>query len=137
MLLAAVLATGVFAVILGVLHFTFPRRFGFLELLAGDQPAPPPFRLGPYRKDLSRSDVLGVVYVMNHCASFVILSIGAFDLCAPLWLGASAGAVASLWAAGFWWVRAVAQVHVGRRRGDWLVMAFFTALGVVQALAAT
>ncbi|MBI1851026.1 MAG: hypothetical protein HYR85_11850 [Planctomycetes bacterium] len=128
--------TGAFATLLGLLHFTFPRRFGFVELLNGSEPAPPDFRLGPYRKELRRSDVLGIVYVMNHGVSFVILSIGVFDLFATRWLGTSAGMLVSVWAAAFWWLRSATQLYLGRRRGDFFVLFVFAVLGLVQVLPA-
>lgn len=127
---------GAFGVALGVLHFTFPRRFGFPFVLGGDDPRPPPFRLGPYRQELTRSDLLGVVHVMNHTASLAILSIGVFDSFAPAWWGSWPGRLVSAWAALFWCVRAASQLHVGRRRGDVFVIVWFALLGLVQALGA-
>jgi hypothetical protein len=132
MLQAALYVTGGFAVVLGILHFTFPNRFGFPALLKGPGPVPPPFRLGPYRQELSRADVLGIVYVMNHSASFVIISIGVFDLFVGEWWGGRAGTYVSAWSGAFWWLRAAAQFYVGRRPGDWFVIVFFSALGIVQ-----
>jgi hypothetical protein len=133
---AATYAAGGFAVILGLLHFTFPRRFGYASVIASTGPPPPPFRLGPYVKDVSRADLLGIVYVMNHAASVTILSIGVFDLAAGWWWGTPAGRIASAWAALFWWARSLTQLHLGWRRGDRLVFAWFGILVAVQALAA-
>lgn len=47
-------AAGAFAVLLGILHFTFPERFGFREALSAEGPPPPVFRVGFYRYPLKR-----------------------------------------------------------------------------------
>lgn len=129
-------AAGVFAVVLGGLHFSFPRRFGFSATLAGDQPEVPPFQLGFYRHPLKRSDLRGIIYVMNHCVSYAIVAAGVFDLFNARWLGTLPGSVASGVVAGFWFMRAGAQFYLGRRRGDWLVFWWFAGLGVLQVVAA-
>jgi hypothetical protein len=129
-------AAGGFAVVLGVLHFSFPRRFGFLTMLAGDRLEVPQFQLGFYRHNLKRSDLRGIVYVMNHCVSYAIVAAGVFDLFNAKWLGTFPGSVASGVVAGFWFTRAGTQFYLGRRRGDWLVFSFFAGLGVLQLIAA-
>ncbi len=129
-------AAGVFAVILGMLHFSFPRRFGFLAALAGEDPRVPPFRLGFYRHELKRADLRGIVYVMNHCVSYTIVAAGLFDLCNTRWLGTVPGSIASGVLSGFWFVRAGTQFCLGRRRGDWLIFLLFAALGGLQLVAA-
>jgi len=138
MVLATVLiyAAGVFAVVLGILHFTFPERFGFRAALSGESAPVPPFRLWFYRYDLKRSDLYGVVCVMNHCVSFTILSVGVCDLLAPYWLGTATGVLLAGWIAAFWFIRAATQLYLGRRRGDWFVVAWFSLLGIVHAVAA-
>ena len=50
--------SGAFAVVLGVLHFTFPRRFGFMRAIPLDGAPLPPFRLSFYRYDKSRPSPL-------------------------------------------------------------------------------
>ena len=77
---------GAFAVLLGILHFTFPERFGFLQALPSDGAPLPAFRLWFYRYDMKRSDLRGIVYVMNHCVSYAILLTGVCDLFARQWL---------------------------------------------------
>jgi hypothetical protein len=138
MILATVLiyAAGVFAVVLGILHFTFPERFGFRAALSGEGSPLPPFRLWFYRYDFKRSDLYGVVCVMNHCVSFTILSIGVCDLLAGYWLGTTAGVLLTVWIAAFWFIRAATQLYLGRRRGDWFVVAWFSLLGIVHVFAA-
>jgi hypothetical protein len=75
-----------------------------------------------------------MVYVMNHAASIVILSIGVFDLFAMRWWSTWQGAAVSAWIAMFWWVRAASQLYVGRRPGDRFVIAWFALLGTIQLL---
>ena len=38
--------------------------------------------------------------------------------------------------AGFWFMRAGTQFYLGRRKGDWLVFALFTPLGVLHVVPA-
>ena len=112
-----VYAAGAFSVVLGVLHFTFPERFGFRAALSSEGPSLAPFRLWFYRYDFKRSGLYEVVRVMNHCVSFTILSVGVYDLLANFWLSTTAGALVAGWIAAFWFVRAATQLYLGRRRG--------------------
>lgn len=127
---------GAFAVALGILHFTFPERFGFRAALSGEGEPLPPFRLWLYRYDFKRSDLYGVVRVMNHCVSFTILSIGVCDMLVSHWSGTASGALLAGWIAAFWFVRAATQLYLGQRRGDWFVVAWFSVLGIIHVLAA-
>jgi hypothetical protein len=129
--------TGAFAVVLGMLHFTFPQRFGFLQVIPLDGDPVPAFRLGFYRHELARSDLRGIIYVMNHCVSYAIVSAGIFDLFAAHWLNTSTGALGAGVVAGFWLLRARTQFYLGHRRGDWLVAAWFSLLGLVHLVAVT
>ena len=126
---------GAFAIVLGVLHFTFPNRFGFMHALPSDGALVPPFRLLFYRYDMKRSDLRGIIYVMNHCASYAILVSGVFDWFSPHWIGTLPGALAAATVAGFWFVRAGTQFYLGRRRGDWLVAGWFALLGALHVVA--
>lgn len=128
--------TGVFAVILGLLHFTFADRFGFMVSLPLEGEAPPQFRLMSYTYDMKRSDLRGIIYVMNHCASYTILLTGIFDLFWNSWIGTAPGKLCALAVAGFWLIRAASQTYLGRRRGDWLVIALFAAIGILHVLVA-
>lgn len=129
-------AAGLFAIVLGLLHFTFPRRFGFFQALEADTPAVPPFRLLFYRYDMKRSDLRGIIYVMNHCVSYVILFAGVFDLFAANWVGTFSGSVAAAAIGGFWLMRAGTQFHLGHRRGDLFVVAWFALLAGLHLAAA-
>ena len=128
-------AAGAFAVVLGILHFTFPERFGFLAALPADGAPVPPYRLLFYRYDMKRSDLRGIIYVMNHCVSYAIVAAGVFDGFAARWLGTFPGALASGTVAGFWFVRAGTQFYLGRRAGDWFVVVWFTLLGALHVVA--
>ena len=128
--------SGVFAVVLGILHLTFPARFGLIAALPADGAALPPYRLWFYRYDMKRSDLRGIIYVMNHCVSYAILATGIFDGFATRWVGTFPGALASCTIAGFWFVRAGTQFYLGRRLGDWFVFAWFGSLGTLHVIAA-
>jgi hypothetical protein len=135
-LLILLYLAGGFAVILGVLHFTFPRRFGFFAVLPSEGPALDPFRLLFYRYEMKYSDLRGLIYIMNHCVSYTILMIGIFDLFASRWLGTVAGSLVSIAVAGFWAVRAGTQFYLGIRKGDLAVVAFFLSFSALHVVAA-
>ena len=128
--------SGAFAVGLGILHLTFPKRFGLLAALPSDGPPVPPYRLLFYRYDMKRSDLRGIIYVMNHCVSYAIFAAGVFDGFAAQWMNTLPGALASATVAGFWFVRAGTQFYLGRRPGDWCVVVWFVLLGALHVVAA-
>lgn len=127
---------GIFALILGALHFTFPVRFGFMNVLEPEGSPIPPFRLWFYHYQMKRSDLRGIIYVMNHCVSYTIMACGAFGLAASWWLGTIPGSIAAIVVAGFYLLRAISQLYLGKRKGDWLVLAWFLLLGVLHLFAA-
>lgn len=127
---------GLFSLILGSVHFFFPKLLDFENAIPKDGPPIRPFRLGPIRYATRRSDVHGIGWVMNHAASYVLVSIGLFDLAAYWWLGTTAGRLLSLWIAVWWVIRAGSQFYLGRRKGDWWIAAGFLWLGIVQGAAA-
>jgi hypothetical protein len=131
-----VYASGMFAVVLGVLHLTFPERFGFRNALSGDGPDVPPFRLWFYHYTFRRPQLFGVVRVMNHCVSYTIFSMGVADLLWSRWHGNPIGVWFSAWMAGFWFVRAATQLYLGRGRGDWFVVTVFGVLCCIHVAAA-
>ena len=85
---------------------------------------------------MKRSDLRGIIYVMNHCVSYAIVAAGVFDGFAARWVGTFPGAVASGTVAGFWFVRAGTQFYLGRRPGDWFVVGWFGLLGALHVIAA-
>lgn len=62
----------------------------------------------------------------------MLLSIGLVDLVAADWLRSDAGRGVALWIAGWWILRAGSQLWLGRRWGDWLIIAWFLALSALH-----
>jgi hypothetical protein len=137
LIIIALGVAGVFTLVLGVIHFFFPLLLDFSQAIPR-QGRPPlkPFRLGPIRYATQRSDVYGIAWVMNHAASYTLISIGVVDLLAYQWLGSTMGRWLALWIAGWWFLRAGSQFYLGRRRADWWIMAGFAWLGVVHVATA-
>ena len=64
---------------------------------------------------------------------------GAFwftGLIGAAWLQTDAGRLVVLWIAGWWLLRAASQLYMGRRLGDWVILAFFASLGVLHLIVA-
>jgi hypothetical protein len=135
---ALLLLAGIFALLLGLWHFFFPILFDFDHAIPLDGPPLKPFRPWYTRAGYptSRADVRGIAWVSNHAASFGLVTAGVLDLAAGLWLGQPLGWVVALWIAGWWFLRAGSQLYLGRRRGDWLIVAGFAALGLLHVWAA-
>ena len=127
---------GLFSLSLGSIHFFFPKLLDFEHSIPKNGPPIRPFRLGPIRYATKRSDVHGIGWVMNYATSYVLVSIGLFDLAAYFWLGTPAGRLLTLWIAVWWLIRAGSQFYLGNRRGDWWIAVGFVWLGVVQGVAA-
>ena len=72
--------SGAFALGLGFLHFFFPILFDFEHALPKDGPPLKPFRLWPIRYATLRQDVRGIAWVMNHSASYGLVTIGLVDI---------------------------------------------------------
>lgn len=126
---------GLFSLALGSVHFFFPKLLDFDAAIPKEGPPIRLFRLGPLRYATKRSDVHGIGWVMNHAASYVLVSIGLFDLAAWWWLGTTAGRLLSVWIAVWWLIRAASQFYLGRRTGDWWIAFGFGFLAFVQAIA--
>lgn len=133
---AAFWLAGAFTLILGAAHFFFPVLLDFRAAIPDDGPPLRPFRLGPIRYATRRSDVRGIAWVMNHAASYVLVSIGAFDLCVAQWKGTPAGRWLCAWIAAWWAIRAASQRYLGRRRGDLVVGLLLGSLAAMHAWAA-
>lgn len=138
LLLTALRLAGVFAVGLGALHFFFPRLLDFRAAIPAAGPPLRPLRLPGTRLAYAttRADVHGIAWVMNHCVSYTILCIGVADILAARWIATPHGRLLAAWIAGFYTVRAVSQRYLGRRRGDWIVMAAFAVLGGLHLVVA-
>lgn len=137
-LLTALRLAGIFAVGLGALHFFFPRLLDFRAAIPADGPPLRPLRLPGTRLAYAttRGAVHGIAWVMNDCVRYTILSIGVADVLAARWITTPHGRLLAAWIAGFYAVRAASQRYLGRRRGDWLVMAAFAALGALHLVTA-
>jgi hypothetical protein len=127
---------GACTTILGVLHFSLPALLDYRTTILGparERKPPRPFRLWPTRYVATLRDRLAVVWVMNHAASYVLVSIGLVDLFAGRWLlHDPVGRLLALWIAGWWLLRAANQRYFGRRAGDWAILAGFAALGALH-----
>jgi hypothetical protein len=134
--LASLAVTGLFTGILGTIHFFFPILLDFPVAIPRQGVSLKHFRLGPIRYATQRSDVYGIAWVMNHAASYTLVSIGIVDLLAYRWLATPIAPWLALWIAGWWFLRAASQLYLGRRRGDWLILAGFTWLGIVHLVVA-
>jgi len=128
-------ATGAFTVALGLVHFRMPVLFDFRGAIPLEGAELVPFRLTRIRYRTRRSDVYGIAWVMNHAASYALVTIGALDLAWRLWLSEPLGALVCVWIAGFWFLRAGSQLYLGRRRGDLWIMAGFALIGVIHLAA--
>jgi predicted ferric reductase len=128
--------TGVFAIVLGTLHFFFPVLFDYDGAVPLNGAPLKPFRLGLIRYNTQRSDVRGIVWVMNHFVSYNLVAYGLIDLFWQTWLPTQFGVIVCLWMAGGWFVRAASQLYLGRRTGDWLILAGFALVGLVHVAVA-
>lgn len=120
--------------VLGTIHFFFPLLFDFRGAIPPRGDALKPFPLIVTRYNTTRSDIYGLVWVMNSAASFAILTVGLLDLFWTTWLPSAYGALVAIWIALFYLIRAGSQLAMGRRRGDWLILAAFAALGAFHLL---
>jgi hypothetical protein len=62
----------------------------------------------------------------------VLVTLGLLDLFWTRWLDTPFGIPLSLWIAGWWLLRAASQLYLGKRSGDWLILAWFAALGLLH-----
>lgn len=127
MLLGILLAiAGAFSLALGLVHFFLPALLDYRSVVlerAADWKPRRQFRVWLTRYTVTLRDRYGIVWVMNHTASYALVVIGLVDLLAADWLRATpAGHVAALAIAGFWLLRAGTQLTLGRRPGDWIIL---------------
>lgn len=127
---------GIFTLTLGIVHFAFPQLLDFDHAIPKEGPPLKPFRLWPIHYATTRQDVRGIAWVMNHAASYGLVSIGLFDLFCAQWWGAEWAQWANLWIVGWWLLRAGTQLALGHRRGDWLILLGFMWLAVWHGLVA-
>ena len=121
---------GVFTVALGLVHFVMPWLFDFDGAIPTEGEPLRPLDLRVVTYETKRSDVRGIAQIMNHAVSYVLVTIGAVDLLVDAWLSAWFAPYLLAWIAGWWFLRAATQRHMGSRPGDRLVAAGFTLLGL-------
>lgn len=124
---------GVFTLALGLVHIAVPALLDYRAPMLSEVAAklPRPFHVWPTRYQVTARDRYGIIWMMNLAASYGLITIALADLFAQTWLRGP-GSLVSLWIAGWWLVRAAAELALGRRLGDWLIMAWFVALGVIH-----
>lgn len=124
---------GLFTLVLGIVHFFFPLLLDFEHAIPRTgEPALRTLRVGPFFYATQRSDVHGIAWVMNHAASYVLVSVGIVDLLANSWIGTPPGRLLAFWIGGWWLLRAASQFYLGRRLGDWVVVIGFGLLGLLH-----
>ncbi len=131
-LLWAFYLMGAFSVVLGITHFFMPILLDFRNAIPEEGPPIKPFRIGSFTYRTQRSDLYGIAWVMNHCVSFVILTVGIVDLYVTKWISTPMAPIICTWIALWWFLRAACQFYLGKRRGDWAVFFWFAFLGVVH-----
>ena len=124
---------GFYTVVLGAIHFFLPYLLDFDRAIPKLGPALKPFRLLGFSYKTTRDDIRGIAWVMNHSVSYALVTIGIVDLVWPFWRNASFATAVYLWVALWWIIRAFSQLYLGKRRGDWLILAWFLLLGVFHA----
>jgi len=121
---------------LGTVHFFFPLLFDYKTALLRNGSSLKPFQLFFYKYQTQKSDLYGIVWVMNHCVSFVIVTIGFLDIFSDQWIHTSLRIPLALWISLWWFIRALTQFYLGRRRGDWGVFIFFSSLSILHVMVA-
>lgn len=129
-LTAGFLVCGAFTVVLGLVHFAMPWLLDFDGAIPIDGDPLRPLNLLVVTYQTKRSDIRGIGQIMNHAVSYTLVSIGMVDLFASRWLSAWFAPYLLAWVAGWWFLRAATQRHMGSRLGDWLVAAGFTLIGL-------
>ena len=135
-LIIALWSAGLGTLALGAIHLVIPR---LIDVEHAVPPLTAPLRPLPIIGDryrTRRQDVLGVIWVSNNAATWVLLTLGVADLLATRWLGTDAGRLLAGWAVVWWVIRAGSQLAFGRRAGDWAFVALFGIAALVHLVAA-
>lgn len=127
---AGFLVCGTFTVVLGIVHFAMPWLLDFDGAIPTEGELLRPLDLLVVTYQTKRSDLRGIAQIMNHAVSYTLVSIGVVDLLASQWLAAWFAPYLLAWIAGWWFLRAATQRHMGSRPGDRLVAAGVTLLGL-------
>jgi len=129
---------GAFTIALGLVHIAIPRLVGYRSAVGSDGAVRSPtgplplgtIGAGRWAYRVRRDDLVGLAWVMSNAASYVLITIGIVDLA---WVAGWRGlpiALGAPWIAGWWGIRAASQFALGRRAGDIVVAAWFSALAV-------
>jgi hypothetical protein len=135
-------AAGLFSVALGVVHLWIPRIFAFERAIGRDDTITPgtaalgSIQFGRLAYVRSRSDAIGLTWVMSNAASYVLITIGIIDLAWAFGDRTIPSAVGAVWIAGWWGLRAAGQFGLGRRIGDVLIAVGFAALATLHLVVA-
>lgn len=132
--LMAIKILGVFAFALGSIHVFFPRLLDFENVMKMEGPALKLFRMYFWSYQVKRTDVRGIIWLMNYHVSFVILTIGIANFLIDYWIMSPLSHVILLWMSLWWLLRAFLQFCIGRRKGDWIVFGWFLFLSLIQAI---
>ena len=135
-LIIALAMAGIGTLTLAMVHLVMPRLIDIERAVPEPGTALRPLPVVGRRYQTRRQDVLGVVWVSNNAATWVLLTLGVADLLAGSWLGTPAGRVLAAWAVGWWAIRAGSQLAFGRRGVDWAFVVVFGFAAMVHGWAA-
>jgi len=124
---------GGFTVLLGIAHFFLPAIVSLRTVVVDSGT---PLRIPGIRYIPSRRDLHGLVLVMNHAVSYALVTIGFLDITLPSGLDTALGRGVAVWIGVWWLIRAVAQLHIGRRPFDGFVIVAFGSFAVFHLWAA-
>ena len=127
------IAAGAFTAALGIVHLWIPTIVRDPVAIGDDagQAALGAIGRGLIRPQLRRRDLLGITWIMSNAASDALMSIGLLDVAwGTGWTSAPPAIL--VWVAGWWAVRAVGQLAIGRRRGDVVVAAWLWILCAIH-----
>lgn len=125
---------GLFTLALGIVHFFFPALLDYKNAIRDKGSEFTPFKLGFIRYKTQWSDIYGLIWVMNHAASYTIVTVGILDLLSYSWIHTNFRQTIALWIAIWWFLRAGTQFYLGSRRGDMIIASCFSFLGFVHLL---
>jgi len=126
--------SGIFSLILGIAHFFFPSLFDFRSAIPKEGPSLKPFSLMFIQYKTTREDTYGLVWVMNHAASFSIVTVGLLDVLCSRWIFSEYASALLIWITLWWLLRAGSQLYLGRRKGDWAILTGFTFLAALHVV---
>lgn len=122
---------GIVTFVLGVTHFYYPALFGYrfiFEAYPHKDRELKPFRLWFLRYPMNVDKAHGIIWMMNHHVSLVLVSIGVLEMGWSAWV-LNEGRLLALWVALWWLLRTACQpILLGISWYDWLITAGFATL---------